>query len=596
MMQSGANTTLQATQITGNSLSINAGTINGQTVNPSAQLNIDAAIESQNQSHTSQGSDLMTQNTANSGKVSQSLNYTTINLSNSQNASQSPTLNATGGIVVGAANLPSTSTGSSTGGSAPPTITVDLKQQATALATQPGLSYLGNLANSNNVTWQKVQLASQSWNYSQSGLSTAGAAIIAIAVAAVTAGSASELSAALMTNAGLTGATASAASASLAAGMTSLASQAAVDLANNQGDLGKTLQVLGSNSAIRNTVAAMVTAGALTELGNTTSFTGQSGSGSLVNSTSGIATNQALNQFGQNLLNNVTNNLAGTVINSAITGKGLNESSLQTALTSALITAGMAQAANSIGDAKANGNLNTYTQAVAHAIAGCAGGAAAAGNGGGCGAGAIGAVVGELSAQYASSSGMTDASSLALAKVMSATAGLLVSNGDPASVNVAASMGANAAVNNWAAHIGLAGSIAIPGTPLVIAGGAGLVVDDQGNVGWYKNLPVTINQNSNIPVPGFSTSGSGSLGVSIGTYPAATSIYDYAGPFNNLSVGAGAGPYGSIDTFQDATKSLTNTSSYGGGLTFGAGVGGGGSISKTNTTVCSIQSGQTICK
>ena len=219
----------------------------------------------------------MTQNTANSGKVSQSLNYTTINLSNSQNASQSPTLNATGGIVVGAANLPSTSTGSSTGGSAPPTITVDLKQQATALATQPGLSYLGNLANSNNVTWQKVQLASQSWDYSQSGLSTAGAAIIAVAVAVATAGSAAELSAAMVSGAGLTGTTASVATLSAAAGMTSLAAQAAVSLANNQGDIGKTLQDLGSSAAIKNTVAAMLVggvagavadAGAATQLGS----------------------------------------------------------------------------------------------------------------------------------------------------------------------------------------------------------------------------------------------------------------------------------------------------------------------------------------
>lgn len=75
------------------------------------------------------------------------------------------------------------------------------------------------------------------------------------------------------------------------------------------------------------------------------------------------------------------------------------------------------------------------------------------GNGGGCGAGAIGAVVGELTAQYASSAGMTDPASItALARVMSATAGLLTSNGDATAVNVAASMGANAAQNNWDMH------------------------------------------------------------------------------------------------------------------------------------------------
>ena len=79
--------------------------------------------------------------------------------------------------------------------------------------------------------------------------------------------------------------------------------------------------------------------------------------------------------------------------------------------------------------------------------------AAPAGNGGGCGAGAVGAVVGELTAQYASNTGMTDPAAItALARVMSATAGLLVSGGDATAVNAAASMGANAAQNNALAH------------------------------------------------------------------------------------------------------------------------------------------------
>ena len=92
-------------------------------------------------------------------------------------------------------------------------------------------------------------------------------------------------------------------------------------------------------------------------------------------------------------------------------------------------------------------NKIEVTQAIAHAVAGCAGGAAAAGNSGGCGAGAVGAVVGELTAQYASSSGMTDKTDITnLARLMSATAGLLVSNGDTSAVNVAASMGANNAL------------------------------------------------------------------------------------------------------------------------------------------------------
>ena len=177
--------------------------------------------------------------------------------------------------------------------------------------------------------------------------------------------------------------------------------------------------------------------------------------GSLTTSTSGIATDQFVNQLGTNLSKNIVNNLTGSLINSAITGKPLNEQSLQTALTSALITAGIAQVANEIGKAASNGpngeppTLNTFTQTVAHAVLGCAGGAAAAGNSSGCGAGALGGVVGELTAKFASDANMSPDSAVVLAKVLSATAGLLVSGGDPTLVNVAATTGANAVMNNF---------------------------------------------------------------------------------------------------------------------------------------------------
>jgi hypothetical protein len=81
------------------------------------------------------------------------------------------------------------------------------------------------------------------------------------------------------------------------------------------------------------------------------------------------------------------------------------------------------------------------------------GGAATTGNSGGCSAGAVGAVVGELSAGYAKSTGATDANALAFARSMSAVAGALVGGPDSAAaVNVAAQMGANAAANNRLLH------------------------------------------------------------------------------------------------------------------------------------------------
>ena len=77
-MQSAGDTTLQAAKITGNTLAMNVG----------STLNIDAAIESQNQSHSSKGNDLMTQNSSGSGSNTQSLNYTTINLKYVQGINQ----------------------------------------------------------------------------------------------------------------------------------------------------------------------------------------------------------------------------------------------------------------------------------------------------------------------------------------------------------------------------------------------------------------------------------------------------------------------------------------------------------------------------
>jgi hypothetical protein len=138
-------------------------------------------------------------------------------------------------------------------------------------------------------------------------------------------------------------------------------------------------------------------------------------------------------------------------MDAAISGKAFDEKTLSTALSNALITAGMAQGANSIGDARVDNVLNDFTQKLAHAVLGCAGGAA---TGGGCSAGAIGAVIGEITAEYATQSGMSKDNALALAKTLSAASGVLVGGGgdNVGAVNTAATTGANAAENNYLKH------------------------------------------------------------------------------------------------------------------------------------------------
>jgi Possible hemagglutinin (DUF637)/Hemagglutinin repeat len=327
-----------------------------------------------------------------------------------------------------------------------------LKTQLQALAQQgSGLDYLNQLAANPNVKWDQVAQANEHWSYDQAGLTPAGAALLSIAVAAYTGGMGAEMlggTAATTTSAAtLMGSTTLATAVN--AGFASLASQAAVAMVNNGGDIGKTLQQLGSEQSIKGLLTTMVTAGALDKLGNSAIFNGQSGTAA--SGTNSISTAQTAATLGDKLLKNITNNVAGAAIDSAINGKLLDEKALSTALTSALITTGLASGANAIGDARVDTTLNDFTQKVAHAVLGCAGGAATSG---GCAAGAVGAVVGEMTAEYTTQSGMNKDSALALAKTLSAASGVLVGGGgdNVGAVNAAATTGANAAENNFLKH------------------------------------------------------------------------------------------------------------------------------------------------
>ena len=95
------------------------------------------------------------------------------------------------------------------------------------------------------VRWSEVELAYKDWNYDQQGLTQAGAALVSIAVIACTGGM----------GAGLVGGTAATTtSAATVAGSTTLAA-----MANNGGDIGKTLQALGSDQSIKSLLTGMAT-------------------------------------------------------------------------------------------------------------------------------------------------------------------------------------------------------------------------------------------------------------------------------------------------------------------------------------------------
>ncbi|WP_459379033.1 DUF637 domain-containing protein, partial [Serratia sp. ser-z] len=117
-----------------------------------------------------------------------------------------------------------------------------------------------------DVQWNTVRDAYSSWDYKSQHLNPAVAAVIAIAAAAVTAGAglAAAAGQSAVTATGVAGATASSAVyGSAYAGMTSLASQVAVALVDNQGNLSKTLQALGNSQTVKATATAMAIGGAL---------------------------------------------------------------------------------------------------------------------------------------------------------------------------------------------------------------------------------------------------------------------------------------------------------------------------------------------
>jgi len=120
-----------------------------------------------------------------------------------------------------------------------------VQSQIETLSQQPGLGYLKQLMDGNSATtsatnnttantnatgpkvqWQQVQLAHDNWNYSQQGLTPAGAALLSIAVAAYAPG----LSSGIMSAAG-----GGAVATGLNAGFVALQAQAAVAMVNNGG-------------------------------------------------------------------------------------------------------------------------------------------------------------------------------------------------------------------------------------------------------------------------------------------------------------------------------------------------------------------------
>lgn len=262
-----------------------------------------------------------------------------------------------------------------------------LQSAIDALGNTPGTTWVKDLNKRNDVQWNIVKDAYDSWDYKSQHLNPAVAAVIAIAAAAVTAGS--SLTALAASNvAGAIGGGA-VTSGAVTAGMSSLASQAAVALVENQGNLSKTLKVLGSNESVKATATAMAIGGALNGFDSAMGWS-KDAAGKPLN-----PNNVKLPQLSNGDWSKVAQRVAGQSVISSSLNTAINGGSFKDNLTNALLanigSQINAEGAKLIGD---NGAvLGVVGKSVSHAVV--AGVAAEIGRGDGKGA-AAGALAAEL--------------------------------------------------------------------------------------------------------------------------------------------------------------------------------------------------------
>ena len=262
-----------------------------------------------------------------------------------------------------------------------------LQSAIDALGNTPGTTWVKDLNKRNDVQWSKVKDAYDSWDYKSQHLNPAVAAVIAIAAAAVTAGSSLAATAASSVSGAVGGGAVT--SGAVTAGMSSLASQAAVALVENQGNLSKTLQALGSNENVKATATAMAIGGALNGFDSAMGWS-KDAAGKPLN-----PNNVKLPQLSNGDWGKVAQRVAGQSVISSSLNTAINGGSFKDNLTNALLanigSQVQAEGANLIGD---NGQvLDIPGRAVSHAV--LAGVAAEIGKGNAKGA-AAGALAAEL--------------------------------------------------------------------------------------------------------------------------------------------------------------------------------------------------------
>ncbi len=252
-----------------------------------------------------------------------------------------------------------------------------------ALAVIPGNEWLKDLHLRDDVQWQKVMDAYHGWDHQSEQLNPVVAAVIGIGVAVATAGSGLVATANTAVGGGVAGG-------AVTGGMSALASQAAVSLLNNKGDISKTFKDLGSKSSAKSLATSMALGGALA------GFDAAMGWDAAAKGAKTASTTSArLPQLSHGDWSKVAQRVAGQSIISSSLNTAINGGSFKDNLATALLTSVgsqlHAEGANLIGN---NGEvLGVSGKALSHALV--AGVAAEIGGGNVKGA-AAGALAAEL--------------------------------------------------------------------------------------------------------------------------------------------------------------------------------------------------------
>ncbi|WP_444935422.1 DUF637 domain-containing protein [Microbulbifer sp. JMSA004] len=292
---------------------------------------------------------------------------------------------------------------------------LSLDEQIAELSKFEGMEWMADVrASSPEVDWTAIELQYETWKESNTSITPAFAAVIAIAVACVA-------GPAIGSFVGEFGGVA--VSAAIKAGMTSFVSQATLAAANGlvNGDVGGAMEDLASSDTLKSLAVAMVTAGAiaqidaaifdidtesvneaataakdLAEAGNATQAQIQAAVDAAIKEASTLSLEAQLVQT-------VTHASVNAGIETVITGQNFEESFMLSLGQSAVNSIGkhMANEIKANWDGPNATDLDTTIKYIAHAGAGCIIGAAKSSLSSnssqeGCQSGALGGVVGEL--------------------------------------------------------------------------------------------------------------------------------------------------------------------------------------------------------